>query len=86
MAFSRCSRNSRVVSSISLVGQLANRELAGALDGHEQAQLAFCGFHLGGVHVEEADGVALEALTFRLAALDVRQTGDAVLQRASVQR
>ena len=44
------------------------------------------GLHLGDIDVEEADRVALEALALGLVALDVRQTGDAVPLKASVQR
>jgi hypothetical protein len=34
-------------------------------------KLAFGGLHLGDIHVEEADGIALEALLPGLVALDV---------------
>jgi len=65
-------------SSISLGDQLSDRKLAGAVDADEQVEFAFGGLHLSDVHVEEADGVALEALPLRLIALDVWQTGYAV--------
>ena len=72
--------------SISLADELAGCELAGAVDTDEQVELALGGLHLGDVHVEEADRVALEALAFWLVALDVRQTGDAVPLETSMQR
>jgi hypothetical protein len=52
----------------------------------EQVELAFGSLNLGDIHVEEADRVALEALSLRLIPLDVRQTGDAVPLQATVQR
>ena len=72
--------------SISFVNQLGDGELARAVDANEQVELAFGGLHLGDVHVEEADGIALEALSLRLVALDVGQAGDAVPLEALVQR
>ena len=41
---------------VSLVDQLGDRELAGAIYADEQVQLAFGGLHLGDIDVEEADG------------------------------
>ena len=73
-------------SSVSLVDQLGDRKLAGAVDADEQVELALRGLHLGDIHVEEADRIALEALALRLIALDVWQTGDAVPLQAAVQR
>jgi hypothetical protein len=61
-------------SPISLVDQLGDGELAGAVDADEQVELAFGSLNLGDIHVEEADRVALEALPLRLVAFDVRQT------------
>jgi hypothetical protein len=57
------------------VDQLGDRELARAVDSHEQIQLAFGGLHLGDIHVEEVDGIALEALTLRLVAFSVGSWG-----------
>ena len=73
-------------SSIGLVDQLGNRELAGAVDADEEVELAFGSLHLSNIHVEEADRVALEALSLRLVPLDVRQTGYAMTLEAAVQR
>jgi hypothetical protein len=70
---------------VSLVDQLCDRELARAVDGHEQVKLALGGLHLGNIHVEEADRIALEALSLRLVALNIRQPGDAVSLEASMQ-
>ena len=72
-------------SSISLVDQLCDGELAGAVDADEQVELAFGGLHPGDVHVEKADGVALEALPLGLVAFDIGQTGYAVPLEAWVQ-
>ena len=80
--------------SISLVDELSDRELAGAVDADEQVQFAFGGLHLGNIDVEETDRVALEALPLwpfdfaqeSLVAFDVRQTGYAVPLEAAVQR
>ena len=73
-------------SSIRLVDQLRDRELARAVDADEQVELALGGLHLGDVRVEETDGVALETLALRLVTLDVQQAGDTVPLEASVQR
>ena len=73
-------------SPVSLVDQLGDRELAGAVDADEQIQLAFGGLHLSDIDVEEADRVALEALPLWLVALDVRQARDAVSLKAPIQR
>ena len=39
--------------------QLGEGELRGAVDGHEEVELAFFGSHLGNIDVEIADGVSL---------------------------
>ena len=70
--------------SISLVDALRHRKLAGAVDADEQIKLALSGLRLGDVDVEEADGIALEALALGLVALDVRQAGDAVPLKTAV--
>ncbi len=72
--------------AVGLVDQLRDRELARAIDADEQVELAFGGLHLGDIDVEEANWVALEALSLRLVALDVWQAGDAVPLQATVQR
>ena len=71
---------------VSLFDQLSDREFVGTVGAHEQVELAFGDLNLGDIHVEEADGVALEALTLWFVALDVRQAGDAVPLQAAVQR
>lgn len=73
-------------SSISLVDQLGDCELAGAIDADEQVELASGGMHLGDIDVKEADRVALEALPLRLAAFDVRQAEDTMSLEAAVER
>ena len=72
-------------SSIGFVDELGDRELAGAVDADEQVELAFGSLHLGDIDVEEADGIALEALALRLVAFDVWQTGNAMPLQASMQ-
>jgi hypothetical protein len=70
----------------SLVDQLGDGELAGAVDADEQVELAFGSLNLGDIDVEEVDRVALEALSLRLVALNVRQTGYVMPLQAAVQR
>ena len=60
-------------------------ELAGAVDGYEQPQLALGGLHLGDVDVEVADRVGLELTLGLLLAGHLRQSADAVPQEAAVQ-
>lgn len=72
-------------SPISLVDELGDRELAGAVDADEQVKLASGSLHLSDIDVEEADGMALEALTLWLVALDVRQAGNVVPLETSMQ-
>jgi hypothetical protein len=64
--------------------QLREGELAGAVDGHEQVELAGLGADLGEVEVEEADRVGLEALLARSLALAAGQPGDAMTPEAPV--
>jgi len=52
--------------AVCIFDQLRNGELAGAINGHEEMQLAFLRSHLSNVDVEIADGIALELLPFRL--------------------
>ena len=68
-----------------LLVQLGKGELAGAVDGHEQVQLARLGADLGDVDVEGADRIGLEALLAWLLAFGNRQAGDAVTLQAAVQ-
>jgi hypothetical protein len=42
--------------------------------------------HLSNIHVEEADGIVLEALSLRLVAFEIWQTGDAVPLEATMRR
>ncbi len=60
-------------------------ELACAVDGHEEAQLALSGLHLGNVDMEVADGVRGEALPLGLVALHLGQAADAMPLKAAVQ-
>jgi hypothetical protein len=61
-------------------------ELARAVDGHEQTQLALPGADLGQVDVEVADGVGREALLLGLVALDFGQPADPMPLEAAMQR
>ena len=56
--------------------QLDKGELGGAVDGHEEAELALLGPDLGHVEVEEADRIALEPGALRLAAARAGQPAD----------
>ena len=60
-------------------------ELAGAIDGHEQAKLTFAGGDLRQVDVDVADRVILEALPCGLVASDLGQAIDAVPLQAAMQ-
>ena len=72
--------------TIGPVDQLRDREFAGAVDADKQVKLAFDGLHLGDIDVEEADRVALEALTLWLVLLNIWQAGDTMPLQAAVQR
>lgn len=71
---------------ISLVDQLGDGELAGAVDADEQVELAFGSLHLSDIDVKEADRVAHEALSLRRVAFNVRQAGYPVSLETSMQR
>jgi hypothetical protein len=79
------SRGSRRLPSCPRSPQANKGELARAVDGHEQPQLALAGLHLGDVDVEVADRVAREALLGWLVALDLGQAADPVPLKAAVQ-
>jgi hypothetical protein len=66
--------------------QAGEGELARAVDGHEQAQLALPGADLGDVDVEVADRVGGEALLARLCCPRSRSTADPVPLQAAMQR
>jgi hypothetical protein len=68
-----------------LLVQPGEGELARAVDGHEQVELAGLGADLGDVEVEVADRVGLEALLARPLAPGAGQAGDAVPLQAAVQ-
>ena len=53
---------------------------------HEEIELALGRLHFGDIHVKETDGIALEPLTLRLVAADLRQARDAVPLKAPMQR
>ena len=68
-----------------LLMQLGKGKLAGAVDGHEQVELADLGADLGDVDVKVADRIGLEALSARLLAFGEWQAGDAVTLQTAVQ-
>ena len=57
---------------IRFLNKLGDCELARAVNGTEEIELALGSLHLGDVHVKEADGVTLEALTLGFVPFDVR--------------
>lgn len=67
------------------VHELRDDELAGAVNGDEEIELSFPSLHSGNVDVKEADGIALEPLSFRLVAVHLRQARDAVALEAPMQ-
>ena len=68
-----------------LPDQLHEGELAGAIDGDVEVELAFSGLELSNVDVEVADRVSLELFLRRLAAFDLRQSADAVALETAMQ-
>jgi hypothetical protein len=66
--------------------QLGIGNLASAVEGHEQLELAFFGVHLGDSDVEVPNRVWLELLLGRLIAFGVRQATDAMPLKAALQR
>ena len=68
-----------------LPDQLHEGELAGAIDGDIEVELAFSGLELSDVDVEIADRISLELFLRRLAAFDLRQSADAVALEAAMQ-
>ena len=48
--------------------------------------LTFGGLHLGDIHMTEANGIVLEALTLRLVPFDLGQTRDPIALQALMSR
>ena len=69
-------------SHIRLFDEFDHRELRGAVDGHEQVELAFGGPDLGQVDMKEADRIRVELLPLGLVAFHVRQAADAMTFQA----
>ena len=67
----------------SLGDELGDRKSTRAVDTNEQIGLVFGGLHLGDINVKEADRIALEALSLRLVALNVRLAGYSVSLQAA---
>ena len=60
-------------------------ELAGAIDRHEQVELAFGGLHLGDIDMEEANRIALEPGLGCLRAVDLGETADPMALQTTMQ-
>ena len=82
----------------SLLVKLDISKLAGAVDGHEEMQLSFCGSHFGDIpshglranhcratDVEIANRVSLELFLGRLVAFNIRQPFNAMTLKATMQ-
>jgi hypothetical protein len=64
--------------------ELGESELRGAVDSHEEVELALLGPDLGDIDVEEADRVGLEALAGRPVAVGLGEARDAVALEAAM--
>ena len=84
-----CDQVAQELSGFHLAGrtvQFGIDELRGAVDSHEQAQLAFFGADLGDVHMKITDRIGLELLLpGGLVAFDLRQAANAVPLQAAMQ-
>jgi hypothetical protein len=69
-----------------LLDELQDGELAGAIDGNEEVELAFNGLHFCNVDVKETDRVCLELASGWFVAFDLKQPADTVTLQAAVQR
>ena len=67
-----------------LLDQSHKDELAGAINGHIEVELAFGGLNLSDVDVEISNWISLELFLRRLAAFDLRQPADAVALEAAM--
>ncbi|WP_416349337.1 hypothetical protein [Pararhodobacter sp.] len=67
------------------VHKVCDSELSGPVDSHEQIQLSCIGLNFRNVDVEEANGIALEALPFRLATVDLWQARNAMAMQLPMQ-
>ena len=65
--------------------QLGIRKLAGSINGYKEIEFALLGPDLGDIDMEVADGILLELLLCRLAALDLGQAADAMTLKTAVQ-
>ena len=72
--------------SVRRSNELSHSELAGAIDANEQVELALSRLSLCDINMKESNRVALELLTPRLVPIDIRQAGDPVPLKASMQR
>ncbi len=77
-----CNQVAQELSGLHLASrrmQLGVDELRGAVDGHEQPQLALFSADFGDVHMKVPDRIGLELLLLRgIVAFDLRQAADAV--------
>jgi hypothetical protein len=68
-----------------LLDQLHEGELAGAINGYIEGELAFGGLDLSDVDVEIADRISLEFFLRGLATFDLRQSADTMALKAAMQ-
>lgn len=68
-----------------LLVQLSEGELRGSVDGHEEVEFALLGPDLGDVDMDVAERVAFELALVGLVALHLRQAGDAMALKASME-
>lgn len=68
-----------------LLMKLDKGELAGPVDGDEQAQLVLSCLNLGDIDVKVTDRIGLELGMLRLVAFGIRQAGDAVTLKEAMQ-
>lgn len=65
--------------------QFDKGELADAVDGNDEMELALLSADLGNIDVEEAERVALKLASLGFISVDIRQAGDAVALKAAMQ-
>ena len=71
---------------ISLVDELSDSKLGGAVDRYVEIELALRGLHFGDVDMKLADRIGLELALGRSFAFDLRQAGDPMTLKAAMQR
>ena len=72
--------------AVCLVHELRDCKLACPVNANKEIELTLHSLNLGNVDMKEADGVTIELLALRLVTLDIRQAGNAVPLKATLQR